>query len=223
MSAQLAFDYPASVSLGGADFFVSDANRQAWTLVTAPDTWPEGKLALSGPQGSGKTHLARVFAARTGAAVLQAADLPADLAPPGPVVVIEDMERLPPASQAAVFHLHNHLRATGGHLLVTAAMAPARWSLTLPDLASRMQAATHVGIADPDDDLLAAVIIKQFADRQIAPAPDLAAYLAPRIERSFSAAAAIVAALDAAALATGKPVNRHLARTLLDKAHAAGR
>jgi len=78
-------------------------------------------------------------------------------------------------------------------------------------------------IADPDDDLLAAVIIKQFADRQIAPAPDLAAYLAPRIERSFSAAAAIVAALDAAALATGKPVNRHLARTLLDKAHAAGR
>ncbi len=221
MTRQLSFDYPASVSLGGADFFVSDANRQAWAMVMAPDTWPQGKLALSGPRGSGKTHLARVFAAQTGAVVLQAADLPADLLPPGPVVVIEDMEHLPPGAQAAVFHLHNHLHATGGRLLLTAATPPARWPLTLSDLASRMHAATHVGIRDPDDALLAAVIMKQFADRQIAPAPDLATYLAPRIERSFSAVAAIVAALDAAALTSGKPVTRHLARTLLDKHRAA--
>jgi chromosomal replication initiation ATPase DnaA len=115
-----------------------------------------------------------------------------------------------------MFHLHNYLRNTGGTLLMTADTPPNRWQVTLPDLASRMQA-THIGqIASPDDALLSALIMKLFADRQIMPKPELVTYLTTRIERSFAAAAEIVARLDAAALAQGRKINTALARDLLD-------
>lgn len=216
MDRQLSFDWPARVALGREDFFVSDANAQAFTMISASDSWPEGKLAVVGPHASGKTHLARVFALTSGAHILSAADLTADMSPPAtPNVVIEDMEQLPKAAEEAVFHLHNHLRGRG-LLLMTSDRAPSRWNIALPDLASRMQAASVVEVADPDDRLLAAVIMKLFQDRQISPPPTLPSYLASRIERSFAAAVDIVSRLDSAALASGRKVNEHLARGLLD-------
>lgn len=217
MSRQLSFDWPARVALGREDFFVSAANAQAFAMVTTPDSWPEGKLAVIGPAHCGKTHLARVFAQASGATIISAAEIGPGLVPPAAAhVIIEDMDRLRPEAEEALFHLHNHLRGRG-RLLLTSNRAPSRWPITLPDLASRMQATTVVEVADPDDRLLAAVIMKHFQDRQIAPPPGLPGYLAARIERSFAAAADIVARLDAAALAEGRKINEHLARGLLDK------
>lgn len=218
MSRQLSFDWPARVSLGPDDFFVSTANAQAYAMITDHDGWPEGKLALIGPPGSGKSHLARVWQHLTGAVIMPARDIdPGDICPPPAThVVIEDMEALPHGAEERLFHLHNHLRASGGRLLLTADRAPSRWHVALPDLASRMQAATVVRVDDPDDRLLAAVLMKLFADRQIAPAPDVVTYLASRIERSFAAAAATVDALDAAALAQGRDITRAFARAVLD-------
>jgi chromosomal replication initiation ATPase DnaA len=222
MPQQLAFDWPVRVALGREDFFVSDANARAFAMVSAPDSWPEGKLAVAGPKGSGKTHLARVFAQNTGALVLQAADIDAEFAPPeAAYVVIEDMETLPREAEEVVFHLHNHLRGRG-RLLLTSDRAPSRWPIALPDLASRMQATTVGEIDDPDDRLLSAVMMKLFQDRQIAPAPALIAYLVSRIDRSFAAAAKMVADLDAAALAQGREINVPLARALLDNPPASG-
>ncbi|MEO0904939.1 MAG: chromosomal replication initiator DnaA, partial [Pseudomonadota bacterium] len=106
--------------------------------------------------------------------------------------------------------------AAGGLLLLTSALPPSRWSIALPDLASRMQATTVVHIQNPDDALLSALIMKLFADRQINPQPDLVQYLAKRIERSFAAAADIVARLDSAALAQGRKINKALVAELLD-------
>ena len=216
---QLSFDLPPQVSLGPDDFFVSEANARPYAMVTAPDSWPEGKLALVGPSGSGKSHLARVFQHITGAAIWSAEALPATL--PDTPVVIEDMERLPQASEETAFHLHNHLRSSRLPLLLTATEPPARWNIRLPDLASRMQAASLAEIGDPDDRLLTAVLMKHFSDRQLAPKPRLVDYLATRIERSFAAAADIVARLDAEALATGTKVNEGLARRLLDNTEEA--
>lgn len=217
MAKQLHFDWPTRVALEPGDFFVSEANARAFAVVTDPDHWPQGKLALIGPKGSGKSHLARVFAHQTGAAILSAAALPFAPPPPGARLVIEDMETLPQSSEETAFHLHNHLAATAGRLLMTASLPPSRWPVRLPDLASRMQATQIATIDDPDDRLLAAVIMKLFQDRQIAPSPGLPGYLAARIERSFAAAARIVARLDAAALAEKREVNEALARGLLDK------
>ena len=222
MPQQLAFDWPVRVALGREDFFVSDANARAFAMVSAPDSWPEGKLAVVGPKGSGKTHLARVFAQNTGALVLQAAEIGTEFTlPEAAHVVIEDMETLPREAEEAVFHLHNHLRGRG-RLLLTSDRAPSRWQIALPDLASRMQATTVSEIDNPDDRLLSAVMMKLFQDRQIAPAPALIAYLVSRIDRSFAAAAKMVADLDAAALAQGREINVPLARALLDNPPASG-
>lgn len=218
MANQLAFDWPTGIALGPDDFFVSMANAQAFAMLNAPDTWPERKLVLTGPKGCGKTHLAGIFRARTDGVLIAAADLPADFRTEAKSVVIEDMAQLPQASEVAMFHLHNHLRSTGGTLLMTAETPPSRWPIALPDLASRMQAATVTQITDPDDALLCVLIMKHFADRQIVPKPALVKYLAARIERSFAAAADIVERMDSVALAQGRKINKRLARDLLDKA-----
>lgn len=216
MADQLSFDWPTGVALGPNDFFVSEANAQAFAMLTAPESWPERKLVICGPEGCGKSHLARIFQARNDAAMIHAADITAAFLPGASAVIIEDMEDLPHSAEEAMFHLHNNLRASGAVLLMTAKTPPSRWAITLPDLASRMQATTVTQITDPDDALLKALIMKLFADRQITPKPGLVRYLAARIERSFAAAAQIVAMLDAAALAKGRKINKSLARELLD-------
>jgi chromosomal replication initiation ATPase DnaA len=216
MSDQLAFDWPTGVALGPDDFFVSQANAQAYAMLGAPDTWPERKLALIGPKGSGKSHLARIFQSWTAGLLVAAATLKADFRSDAKTIIIEDLENLPAAAEEAVFHLHNNLRNAGGTLLLTSDKPPSLWPIALPDLASRMQATTVVQITNPDDALLSALIMKLFADRQINPQPHLVQYLATRIERSYAAAADIVARLDTAALAQGRKINKTLAAELLD-------
>ena len=218
MSEQLTFDWPVGVALGVADFFVSAANDRAYAMLQAPETWPDRKLIIAGPAGAGKSHLAGIFATQMNAQHLSATALPDTLPPAGRSIVVEDLDQLAPDANEFMFHLHNHLRHTGGHLLMTARRAPARWALTLPDLASRMQASTTISIDDPDDALLAALIMKLMADRQIMPPPSLVSYLVARIERSYAAAARVVARLDTASMAQGRPINRALAAGLLDKA-----
>ncbi|MCC7320467.1 MAG: chromosomal replication initiator DnaA [Rubellimicrobium sp.] len=226
MTRQLTFDLPGAEAMGPGDFFVSASNAAAHAMVTGGARWPGGRLALIGPPGSGKTHLARIHAAATGATVIAARDLrptplPAPLPAPDARLVIEDMEHLPQASEEWLFHLLNHLGAGGGHILLTAATAPARWPVALPDLASRLQAVTPVRIGDPDDALLFAVMAKLLADRQIAPEPGLVPWLVPRIERSFAAARRVVALLDAACLSEGRALTRTFAREVLTR-RAAG-
>ena len=217
---QMAFDLGGPVRLRREDFFVSASNARALQTIEAWRDWPEGKLVLAGPAGAGKTHLAHVWATAVAGVVIGAGDLAGvDVPSLGLRVAVEDAHLVAgnAGAEAALFHLHN-LILPDGRLLITAAAPPRDWGLALPDLVSRMQAASLVRLEPADDALLSAVLIKLFADRQIAVPPNLIAYLVPRIERSLGAAAGVVAALDAAALAQGRAVTRSLAIDLLDKA-----
>jgi chromosomal replication initiation ATPase DnaA len=223
MVRQLSFDLPQQVALGPDDFFVSTANEQAFAMVTDWAGWPAGKLALIGPRGSGKSHLARVWQSLAGAQILQAVAVVPGLMPPaGAHVVIEDVARLPAAAEEHLFHLHNHLAETGGRLLLTSVEPPIRWPIALPDLASRMQGTAVIRLDDPDDRLLAALLMKLFADRQLSPPPDVITYLAARIERSHAAAARVVALLDDAALSERRELTRAFVRGVLDKPGVIG-
>ncbi|WP_297769734.1 DnaA/Hda family protein [uncultured Roseovarius sp.] len=217
---QLSFDLPVRAALGREDFFVSPANAEAVAMIEGWQDWPTRKLILAGPPGSGKTHLAHVWAALSGARIVAAADLPSANIPSlaAGSVAVEDIDHVAGYRDAeeALFHLHNLTLAEGHALLLTARSAPQFWPLCLPDLMSRMQGTLLTQLRAPDDALLAAVLTKLFADRQIAPSPDTIPYLARRMDRSFEAARDVVVALDAAAMAEGRSVNRSLAAQVLD-------
>jgi chromosomal replication initiation ATPase DnaA len=219
---QLAFDLPAKPALGREAFFVSPANELAAAAVAGWRDWPAGKLLVAGPEGAGKTHLAHVFAAEAGAQIVAAGTL---LRPaPGERLAVEDVDRIAgdAGAEERLFHLHNLILAGGGRLLLTGRGTPSAWGIALPDLASRILGTPLVRIAPPDDALLAAVLRKHLADRQLIAPAGLIPWLLPRMPRSFAAARELVAGLDAEALAAGRPVSRPMAARILDKMSGAG-
>ena len=212
---QLPLDLAYRPALGSADFVVADANRDAVAWIDRWPDWPAHALALHGPTGCGKTHLAHVWQARTAAVVL--ATPPADgVAPPLRVVLDEPRDW----TETALLHLYNALREAGGHLLIVSEIPPARWNVALADLASRLASIPAVALAAPDDALLIAVMAKQFSDRGLEVNDDVLRYVASRIERSFAAAAEMVDRIDRAALAEQRRVTPALARSCLDSSSA---
>ncbi len=220
MTRQLAFDLPANPLLRREDFHISQVNALALAAVDGWQSWPRGKMILVGPSGSGKTHLAQIWAAQSGAQVVAEWDLAhLDLAAlPCLPICVEDAEAIGGRADAeeALFHLHNLQAERGQPLLITAASPPRDWGLHLPDLISRMQACALTRLEPPDDPLLAAVLAKLFADRQIVVGPTLIPYLLGRMDRSFAAARDLVAQLDIKSLAMGRPITRALAADVLD-------
>jgi chromosomal replication initiation ATPase DnaA len=214
--AQLTFDLPHIPALGSEDFFISGSNEQAVKLIEAWPGWPSPFAVIAGPQGSGKTHLANVWRARSGAQAFpaQAIGEAVEAVRTGAVpVVIEDFDHAP-VDEPAAFHLLNLARESGSSVLITARGEPGAWEIGLPDLRSRLRAAALVTIAEPDQALLGAVLVKLFADRQVGIEPGVIGYLLKRMERSMAAAQGLVEALDRAALAERRPVTRALAARL---------
>ena len=211
---QRGLPYPAfPAAFGRADFCVSPCNSAAVQWIDCWPDWPVPALLLYGPQACGKTHLARVWQARTGAVLilgqaLEEAMVP-DLAAAAGVVV----DNADGAPERALLHLYNACRERRRGLLLTARRPAAEWPVALPDLASRLRSLPAAGIAAPDDTLLAAVLVKHFSDRQLHVGKKIVDYLVPRMERSFGAAAALAAAIAA----EGGEIDIALARRVLDQ------
>jgi chromosomal replication initiation ATPase DnaA len=215
---QLPIDLPHRPALGRADFLVSDCNTAALGWIERWPQWPARALVLYGPPGSGKSHLAELWRARSGGVLIAGEELarsdPIELASRR-AVALDDAGRAP---ERALLHLYNCIVEAGASLLVVAREAPASWPIALPDLASRLRAAPTVAIAPPDDALLAAVLVKHFADRQVRVAPGVIGFLLRRMERSFATAGALAERLDRLALGAGRPITVALARRVLAEA-----
>nr|WP_158048027.1 DnaA/Hda family protein [Skermanella pratensis] len=209
--------------MGADDFLVAPSNEAAVAWLDLWPNWPAPALVIFGPAGCGKTHLAQVWRARTQAPRIEPGDLRIETLPKllgeAAAVVIDNADRGTGDARAerALFHLYNLAQETGGHLLLTSESAPARWGIKLPDLRSRLMAAPAVAVGAPDDALLAAILVKLFADRQLRVGADVVSFLVTHMERSFDAARRLVADLDAAALAARRRVTVPLARRVLAK------
>ncbi|HJN03521.1 MAG TPA: DNA replication protein [Alphaproteobacteria bacterium] len=211
---QFPLDLGHREARGREDFLVAPCNEDAVAWIDRWPDWPGRILALHGPRACGKSHLAEVWRATSGATVVAADTLTAGTVPPAAgSLAIEDADTT--VDERALLHTLNAVREAGGSILLTGKTPPAQWRVGLPDLDSRLRAANTCGIGAPDDALLAAVLVKLFAERQITVAEAVILYLLPRIERSFDAARACVAALDRHALQAGRAVTVPLVRDVL--------
>ncbi len=214
---QLTLDLEHAESYARDDFLGGPSNAAALTLIDSWPDWPSSVVALVGPEGSGKSHLASIWAAQAGARCVAArslldADVPVALATGA--LVVEDAAEMG-FDETAMFHLLNLAREEGAFVLLTARTAPGMWAIRTPDLASRLKALPVIALASPDDALLRAVLVKLFADRQLGVDEQLVGYVATRIGRSFADAQAAVAALDQEAMRRQRPLTRALAAEVL--------
>jgi chromosomal replication initiation ATPase DnaA len=211
---QLAFALPHAESFTRDDFLEGPANTAGLALVDRWPDWPNRVMLLVGPEGSGKSHLAAIWAEQSGARsttahLLTPADVPGALATGA--LVIEDLKTTD-IDERALFHLLNLAREDGAFMLLTARTAPTE--VELRDLRSRLRAVPTVQLLPPDDNLFRALIVKFCADRQLAVDEAVVSYLASRIERSYAALRQAVELLDTEALRLGRPVTRALAAEL---------
>ncbi len=209
---QLALVLDHAESYAREDFFSGPCNETALRLIDCWPDWSANAIALVGPEGSGKTHLAMMWASAAGARIisahaLSAAEIPTALATGA--LVVDDAATA--ADERALFHLINLAREENAYLLFTARTPPATWPATVPDLVSRLRALQLATLAAPDDATLRAVIVKLAADRQLNLDEAVVGYLSTHIERSFAAARSAVVALDNEALRLRRPATRALA------------
>lgn len=214
---QLAFDLPLAPRFGREDFLVSPSNEQAYALIESWPNWPDTILLLRGPGGSGKSHLASIWAETAHAWTIDASEITPDKVPhlvSNGALAIEDMGRAI-RDEAALFHLLNLARERKAYLLATCETPPDSWGLQTPDLLSRLRLAPSVSLDAPDDALLKAVLVKLFVDRQLVVDTSVVDYIALRIERSLAKASELVTLLDKEALSRGRRVSRAIAAEIL--------
>ncbi len=222
---QLPLPLPHAESHDPADLLEDASNREALAWLREPGRWPNNRLALAGPPATGKTHMLRGLAAGRGWPVLDGArlrglpEVPAAGAA-GVGLALDDADCAP--EETALLHLVNICAERGRPLLLAGREPPARWPVALPDLRSRLRATAVAAVRPPEDALLAALLRKHFADRQLRLDPALAAWLLPRLPREAAAVAEAAARLDRAALAGGGRVTRALASLALRDAPGFG-
>jgi len=214
---QLAFSLPHAESLSRDNFLEGPANAAGLALVERWPEWPNRIMWLAGPEGSGKSHLAAIWAEISGARstaanTLTATGVPGALATGA--LVVEDL-KAGEFDERALFHLMNLAREDGAYVLFTGRDVPAALEIELRDLRSRLRAVPVVALLPPDDQLFRGLIVKFCADRQLAVDESVVGYLATRLERSSAAARQAVELLDSEALRLGRPVTRALAAELL--------
>ncbi len=204
---QLTLPFVHAPEYRADDFIAAASNAEARAWLARPETWPDGRLALTGAAGAGKTHLLSLWAGRD--AVWEGPRLRGLPALPGPRLALDDADSCP--DEAALLHLLNRARESGVHLLLAGRTPPARWHIALADLASRLRAVTTVVLGAAEDELLAALLARLFAERQLAVSPLVQAFLLARLPRTPAALREAAARLDRRAMVLGGRISRALA------------
>ena len=213
---QYAFDIPLAPSFAEEDFIVSDSNREAHALATTP-ALAMGIIAISGPKGSGKTHLAHLYASRYDTRFVSHDELGRATADRilgnAAALVLENVEFC--RADEALSQLINEVHARGRRMLITSGVTMRGMNVERPDLSSRLRAAHEVILRAPDDMLMHTLLVKGFADRQVRVSEEVIQYLVSRLERSAPAAQLAVEKLDYSSITGRRPITIPMVRDTL--------
>jgi DnaA regulatory inactivator Hda len=218
---QYPLTLPHNEAMDIDDFMITNSNRDAMAWVNRWPDWPARCFIIYGPSGSGKSHLLNVWLTKSRGRLLDLNELAkndaAILLSGNKYMALDNAEKIRGnvIQEEALFHLYNLAHESKGYMLLTAWAAPAQWNIQLPDLRSRLLSVPAVPLAPPDDELLTALLIKQFRDRQIDIGTDVISYLLPRMTRTPAFIRALVTSLDHASLAEGHRITVTMARRLL--------
>ncbi|HHY49781.1 MAG TPA: hypothetical protein GYA10_08555 [Alphaproteobacteria bacterium] len=213
--SQMVLELGHRPSHAEADYIVGEGNELAYHHVLAYPDWPGPLTLVTGPAKAGKSHLARIWAARSGAAVAEPGEVEALAAEGGTQpLLVEDVDRLSYAEEG-LFHLLNQSMRDRRPLLLTAREQIAKWPFRTDDLKSRARLAAHFTVTLSDDIQLSQMFVKLFADRQVVVDPKTIAYLVARMERSPEEAVILAGLADDIALARGTAITRAVAAEAL--------
>lgn len=201
---------------------VAEANREAARLLTEWRAWPNGALALIGPKGAGKTHLALAWALEAGARQVSPTATSDDAAAifheAEGRLFIDDLSGA--RDEGMLWRVLDLARTQGGAVLLVSAHAPGLWHVAIPDLRSRLNALAVARLGEPDEALMEVVLRRICREQFIQLSDDAARYLARRLPRTFAAAHRMAAALDADLTRGARPISRRAAEKALEKAQA---
>lgn len=219
---QLPLDLPVEPRFELEDFLLSPSNEEAYAALDRWPDWNDSVAILVGSPGSGKSHLAAIWADKSHAWTIARSELHDARVPElvsNGALVIEDCDRAQ-GNEAALFHLLNAARERRCFVLLTASSEPGHWQITTPDLLSRLRLAPIIPLQDPDDALLGAILVKMFVDRQLMVDTSVVDLIKMRAERSIASVRDIVARIDKEGLARGKRITRSLVTDILRRDEA---
>ncbi len=206
---QLPLPFPEVADFSPDDFVAAPSNEAARRWLARPAEWPQGRLALWGEAGVGKSHLLHIWAQGAGAAVLAGPELRGLPPAPRAAMAVDDADLA--AEEASLLHLLNAAHEAGFAVLLAGREPPSRWRVRLADLASRLASIHAVPVAAPDEALLGVLFARLLSARQLVLPPSLHGWLLARLPRHPAALGEAVARLDRASLAAGRPVGRRMA------------
>ncbi|WP_256997874.1 DnaA ATPase domain-containing protein [Candidatus Pelagibacter communis] len=213
---QLLLDFDHNIEFNEHDYYVSRSNYLAFNLIQNWPKWERKILNISGDTFSGKTHLAKIFQYKSNALYLAYSDINEDAFKKiklNESIVIDDFEKI--KNENLLYSLFNLIYQDNKYLLILSNKTISKINYNLDDLNSRAKNCIFAQIENPDDDLIFAIIVKSFSDRQIKLEKKLLEFIIKRIERSYGKIYEFIYKVDELSLKKKKPINLKTIKEIL--------
>ncbi len=202
----LKFDY--KTNFNEHDFYLSKSNINAFNLINKWPKWQKKILNVSGEKFSGKSHLANIFKSKSKAYLINGKNINNSIFQKLKLyesIIIDDFDEC--KDEKILYSIFNMIDQDSKYLLINSSLPINEIKFNLPDLTSRSKNCLYVQIENPDDELIFAIILKNFSDRQINIEKKIIDFIIKRIDRSYRKIDEFIYKIDELSLKKKKPIN----------------